>query len=230
MEPRRYSSKACRTRPTGADLSFSLLADGGERVGRAEVIGGGYLSILPIPLARRDALAAHGTTYLDVLEHLARQHAEGSSSDIVLILAVRWRAILEACEGLKGRLDDLGSRVRVLSESPGRLDSFVPEAFIDGGFKSVSRDHRGLGARRIPVVALSYSKKIENTLADLGLGDQCYPIEHLDPAGPWVLIRPSADAQESMRTFEAQFSLLEQGLVTAGSARRGEASLGGERN
>lgn len=201
----------------GADLSLSLAenpAKSTDPLGRRDNT---LMAIFPVLLTPRGALSEYEEQYSRVVEDLARRHLEDPRKQVVLVPSCVSEGDVTACRNLASRLEDHSSQVCVLSPDSltDVLDVLERAAVIIGSrFHSIC-----LGiARGIPTYALSYSNKIDNMLADLGLDDHCVDIKDLGSVRAEDIepVIPDADSFERMTTCENQFRQFEYGLSLIG--------------
>lgn len=199
----------------GADLSLSLAGEPELQLTSPvddASRGSRTMSIFPVLLTGRSGLAKYDKAYFDTIEELARGFLVEKDTQVVLIPCCEAEGDVEACERLCERLADSG-RVEVLySADVERIIRQIQESdiLIASRFHSVCV---GI-ANNIPVYVLSYSKKIDNMLSDLGISGRCVDIDTMDvkDADEIEATVTSPAAHERMATAEKQFEKLESAL------------------
>lgn len=193
----------------GADLAFSLADVPCQQVPGVTATGPAHLAILPIDPGTREDLSESAITYFDALERLAREHLRELNTDVVLIACCEAEGDLRACAELRRRLSDVSDRVAILPDS---TPSLVIDTIVSASMVIASRFHAiavALAAD-LPVIALSYSAKIDNALQDLGIESNCTRISDLRLGADILPLERTENLVKNMATYMTQFAALER--------------------
>lgn len=200
----------------GADISLDGYAEfeSDVRTIHGPSVDSSVMSIFPVSLRRRAALASQEQGYLDAIEGLARRYLADRARSVVISPCCVAEGDLDACRQLSQRLSDCKARVRV--EVPQTVPEFISqisrsEVVVGSRFHSVCVAL----ATGVPVYVLSYSRKIDNMLADIGIDENCIDIKDLGDVGfeSFKTTVSTTSARKMMSAAKIQFERFESALA-----------------